>query len=529
MARAPFYPIVYIRGYAGTQSEVEDTVADPYMGFNAGSTKLRQLWTGDIDRHIFESPLIRLMKDYEYTDMYDSGIEVNEEDEVSWKSVWIYRYYEPVSKHLGTGKRPEMEDYAEGLGNFLIRMREIICKNDRQAASEFKVHLVAHSMGGLVARCWLQNEQFHAPGYERVPVEKVFTYATPHNGIDLRFGMNVPDFGINNSVHFNRDCMRDYLSISPTEPVNSLDGKFDPQRFFSLIGTNARDYAVLRGASSLAVGPLSDGLVQIKNAYVKDTPRAFVHRAHSGHFGIVNSEEGYQNLCRFLFGDIRLDGDLHISGLSLPAKIQRALNSGKAKGVRASYHIETIVRVRSSRWDLHRRTAGEHSALHAKYDEVVKAGKPLRLFSSFLSKDKIVGRARNMGFSIEIGVLVPEYVVDNKYFFDGHYEGSYIFRDKLNLAIGKDKQGRARVRYGWDSAGANNTNRTIDFNDVFNHRAEDPDQWQFNIPVVNNKTPGMQATLSIMATPGQMQGPEDSAIRPNEPLPGGDQQAPLIY
>ena len=35
--------------------------------------------------------------------------------------------------------------------------------------------------------------------------------------------------------------------------------------------------------------------------------KAFVYRAHSGSFGIVNSEEAYQNLTRFLFGDIRVD------------------------------------------------------------------------------------------------------------------------------------------------------------------------------------------------------------------------------
>ncbi len=35
---APYYPIVYVRGYAATMSEIEDTVATPYMGFNLGST-----------------------------------------------------------------------------------------------------------------------------------------------------------------------------------------------------------------------------------------------------------------------------------------------------------------------------------------------------------------------------------------------------------------------------------------------------------------------------------------------------------
>ncbi|MDZ7734760.1 MAG: hypothetical protein U5P41_00315 [Gammaproteobacteria bacterium] len=44
--QAPYYPIVYVRGYAGSRGEVEATVADPYMGFNLGSMKVRQRWTG---------------------------------------------------------------------------------------------------------------------------------------------------------------------------------------------------------------------------------------------------------------------------------------------------------------------------------------------------------------------------------------------------------------------------------------------------------------------------------------------------
>jgi hypothetical protein len=38
----PFYPIVYVRGYAATMEDIENTVATPYMGFNLGSTKIRQ-------------------------------------------------------------------------------------------------------------------------------------------------------------------------------------------------------------------------------------------------------------------------------------------------------------------------------------------------------------------------------------------------------------------------------------------------------------------------------------------------------
>ena len=69
----PYYPIIYVRGYAGTQGEVEETVADPYMGFNVGSTKIRQDWKGLIERYFFESPLVRMMKDFEYEDVYASG------------------------------------------------------------------------------------------------------------------------------------------------------------------------------------------------------------------------------------------------------------------------------------------------------------------------------------------------------------------------------------------------------------------------------------------------------------------------
>ena len=60
----PFYPIIYVRGYAATMNEIEETVAAPYMGFNVGSTKLRLNHEAKPFKFIFESPLIRLMKDF---------------------------------------------------------------------------------------------------------------------------------------------------------------------------------------------------------------------------------------------------------------------------------------------------------------------------------------------------------------------------------------------------------------------------------------------------------------------------------
>ena len=37
---APHYPIIYVRGFAMTEGEIEATTATPYMGFNLGSTKI---------------------------------------------------------------------------------------------------------------------------------------------------------------------------------------------------------------------------------------------------------------------------------------------------------------------------------------------------------------------------------------------------------------------------------------------------------------------------------------------------------
>lgn len=490
------YPIVYVRGYAGSQKEVEDTVATPYMGFNLGSTKIRQLWDGEIRRHIFESPLIRLMKDHGYSDVYNHGDEIDEGQSVATKSLWIYRYYEPVSKDIGLGVRPEIEDYARGLHRLVEKIRTVLCGPADspdpavdEARRDFKVYLVAHSMGGLIVRCYLQNiypnEGTDDPK-ERAPVDKVFTYATPHGGIDFRLIGNVPAFmQVNNIDNFNEDRMRTYLKL-PSGSVKSLGEAFDPNRFFCLIGTNQRDYTAGMGMSSAAVGPSSDGLVQIKNAYVDGAPRAFVHKSHSGHFGIVNSEEGYQNLRRFLFGEFQVDVFLRINDINLPAYVQKEKDKGHE--VKASYHVETIARVRGARWDLNRRTVNEESALFLDYQRM-RDDRPIRLFSGFLLESAKVGRRRSLGFSLELGVLVPEYEINKRWRLDQHFDGGYIFRDKVNLDL-TFAATSATLKYGWDSKSPNRATTKAEL-------AERAGIVVCEIPVVRKRNPGIDAMLVI--------------------------------
>ena len=197
----PFYPIIYVRGYAMTKAEIEATVSTPYMGFNLGATKARQDWRGNVVRHIFESPLVRLMKDYDYRDIYDAGKEMP--GPIPAKSIIIHRYYEQADSDLGIGKTPSIIEAAKGLHDLIMNVRDQVCSNDQEAVDSFKVYLVAHSMGGLVCRCFLQNPVVGTT-ISKSLVDKVYTYATPHNGIEMA-DMNVPGFlGLWDMNNFSR-------------------------------------------------------------------------------------------------------------------------------------------------------------------------------------------------------------------------------------------------------------------------------------------------------------------------------------
>jgi hypothetical protein len=436
------------------------------------------------------------MKDHDYADVFSDG-GVSTDRRVGARSIWIYRYYESVSKDLGSGERPPIEHYAKGLDSLIEHIRDRVCgpadsedADEIAARNDFKVHLVAHSMGGLIVRCYLQNiypgKSFNQPP----PVDKVFTYATPHGGIDLRGIGNLPAFlQINNIDNFNEARMREYLKLS-SGPVESLGGQFDTDRFFSLVGTNYRDYPAARGLASAAVGPMSDGLVQIKNASVTKTPRAFVHRSHSGPFGIVNSEEGYQNLRRFLFGDVRVDISLNINDITLPAAIEK--ERAKGRRIRASYHAETAVRVRGARWDLHRRSVAESSAHFIPYKRI-EDKKAVRLYTGYLSKNSRVKRRGPMGFTMDLGILVPEYEVDRKWRFDQHFEGGYIFRDKINFDLSMTGDSVV-LRYGFDSKTPNRATKKLD-------AVTQDGTSEFQIPISRNSKPGISAVLSIKASP----------------------------
>jgi hypothetical protein len=133
-----YLPIIYVRGYAGSQGAVESTVDRPYYGFNLGSTQVRTGPDGDPDFFIFESPLVRLIRDHGYTDLFaridgDGAVELlNGEDALydtgkfPTRSLWIYRYYDRTSERAGDGTRDLIET------TVLIRGKQIVMADQRE-------------------------------------------------------------------------------------------------------------------------------------------------------------------------------------------------------------------------------------------------------------------------------------------------------------------------------------------------------------------------------------------------------------
>jgi pimeloyl-ACP methyl ester carboxylesterase len=326
------FPIVYIRGYAGATTGINAAADDPFYGFNSGSTHIRVAGDGVPAFYQFEGPLLRLISDEGYQ-VYVHGSQQSVLDDAGTDltgnpSIWVYRFYDQAATtfaappHENLAERFwkwghqrvacdgfDIESAARGLYDLI---EKVIKRTSDPAGAPNKVNLVAHSMGGLIARCLIQKI-CQTPGHQPATelVSRFFTYGTPHGGIRSAGGVAQwveETFGPAGSKIFAPEMMQGYLDPHK-EFGQPCDPGWDPQviappvfpvqDIFCLIGTDPADYG---WAPRTAMGPQTDGLVHIANAYVRGAHRAYVHRSHSGPYGEVNSEEGYQNLRRFLFG-----------------------------------------------------------------------------------------------------------------------------------------------------------------------------------------------------------------------------------
>src|SRR6476659_2234473 len=343
-------PIVYIRGYAGPTTGIDAQVDDPFYGFNKGGTHVRVGGSGEPAFYQFEGPLLRLMIDHEYRLLVQGDqhayLQNSEDGTVAADSIWVYRFYDQAATTFAAPpRRPFLERIFTDVGRHLSAdgfniesaasglydlIKLIQAKID---ADDKRVVLVAHSMGGLIARCMMQKVAVEKDDPAKNLVARLFTYGTPHGGIVFQSGMLnwfEDVIGPAGADIFAPEKMYGYLTPGRTfgdpapqdwDPQAIPPDVFDTNDVFCLIGTDPKDY----GASKLVVGPKSDGLVRIEHAYVRNAHRAFVFKSHSGSYGEVNSEEGYQNLRRFLFGRWQVRVDL--AGLPAPSEVQQAQQS----------------------------------------------------------------------------------------------------------------------------------------------------------------------------------------------------------
>lgn len=512
---ARFLPIIYVRGYAMTEREQDETTADPFCGFNLGSTVCRATPEKDkpAKKFIFESPVLRLQSDFGYRDVFENGLDIVDPDwegTIPAKSIVIYRYYEQASALLGSGQTPAITDFAKGLSDLVLRVRDLVCAhpNSGMTQDDFRCYLVAHSMGGLVCRAFLQNPDL-GDAQARRCVDKVFTYATPHNGIEMA-GLNVPKWlNVADMSNFNRDKMASYLKLDnlykKTGRVDWLpEEAFPSERFFCMVGTNRADYEAAMGVSRAFAGHGSDGLVRIDNASVwgvnargqtsNPSATAYAYRSHSGYFGIVNSEEAYQSLRRFLFGDVRVDIWVDVDSVQVPAEIQ-------GKAVNALYQFELLASPRGKRWYVTRRVAEEDSVACRSHQQLVdpanKSARSVYLSTVFLDNRARVDTSRpSLAYGMTIGVRVPDYEVERKFWPDSHYEGGYLFRDTLIVEmVPPQKEGdNWAVTFAWQSKKSGRASESLAYKTLKSGKL------QMVVPFSSDGAPGIAGRVRFVVS-----------------------------
>lgn len=459
-------PIIYVRGFAGSGAQINSAVDDPFYGFSQGSVHVRADGSGQPQFYQFESPLLRLMTDHRYqVPVYgDQRVYLQKADDgsVDAATVWIHRFYDvSASTFADNAADFSLEKAASDLFALIRLVRE--------KTGAPKVFLVAHSMGGLICRSVLQRVIPEAhPREDGTPdpaaaadyVSRVFTYATPHGGISFAIGHGLLErirdaTGFQGSDIFGPDRMYQYLTPGASRgesapekfsATSMPDDGFPLSRLFCLVGSNPEDYDVALGMSSKAVGARSDGLVQIENAAVRNAHRAIVHRSHSGRYGIVNSEEGYQNLQRFLFGDVEVKVEL------------LGLDVGRNAADDVDFQMEVGLAIRGLPVLVHEQTADHYCPVLVErrggHDSV---DTPQPLFTTFLST-KAPRPMMNSGTAVPTLrhalklSLISVREEHGRFFFDDHLEQAADWSDILLVDIQPgNTRSRPRTWAAWNT------------------------------------------------------------------------------
>ena len=494
----PFYPIVYVRGYAMRREDIEETFYDSYYGFAASAVykKQTQPEEGYLTPDLFEGQLIRFMKSrfqggsgtYGYADAVNCTPGHFSNSNPS-RSIWISRFYDV---DYIKDKVRSIESHANDLMDLIIDKipKQLISLGMDKGLlpKDYKVILIAHSMGGLVCRTLLQNI---LPNFEPRPadpqildtekikrpeelIHKFVTIGTPHRGIDMG---NIPDIIENAIVSainpydsniFKPRRMRSYLKLgdlksasgvpeNPTEEdfkfdIHSLgNSTFPIDKCLCVIGSDYSNYSGVK----YATGSFSDGLVKQDRAYIVSGEKpesnsqypernvayyANVHRAHSGYRGIINSYETYENIQRFLFGDLRVRIALNNINIRTPV----------VEDYEYFYDVEFSFTIQGTGVYLHQRKQDLcENAVRFKRNEI--GVKEVFLHNAFLNSKLCQSKEAGSHFIMKFSIL--EYRTKQGCLWDTQYPSRTIYSESLEVRVRYDENAAFKyiAQYSWQS------------------------------------------------------------------------------
>jgi pimeloyl-ACP methyl ester carboxylesterase len=441
------------------------------------------------------------------------------------RPIWE-RIFTDIGRHF-TADGFNVESAAKGLYDLIKLIQRKTNGDDK------RVLLVAHSMGGLIARCMMQKVAEEQGEQANELVAKLFTYGTPHGGIvfqtaALNWAEDV--IGPAGSNIFAPEKMYSYLTPHKKfgdpppdgwDPQSIPPQVFDTNDVFCLIGTDSKDY----GASKVVVGPKSDGLVRIEHAYVRKANRAFVFKSHSGSYGEVNSEEGYQNLRRFLFG--RWQVRVHLEGLPPYTDIAGAIPQ-------AFWQADMRLAVRGLPIVLSEQRADQYTAIQLNAELQQREDNPdhpVPLVTTFLFEPKTAlgsgptpdeqdagkheGRLR-YSMTLRVVKLVQQ---DNTFDFSEHLEQVPDWADAAIFDVGLNKdRGSLEAYAAWNSdvRGANDQKDPIASDPCRITSANHHWEFQLDLPAAARALPifGDDATLRVTVTDRSAR---ESALSPSAP------------
>lgn len=466
------YPIVYVRGFTPTAGSREDTFHDTYYGYAETAVERRDAPPPQfLEPIVFEGQLIRLLKEYGYVDAANGGLALALSNAAGTtqnpaQSLWISRFYD---RDVILGEVRPIEKHAEDLRLLIcetipaqLKLLDNVNVDLGNNDEDYKVILIAHSMGGLICRCLIQNL---LPSRNEDPkrwIHRLVTIGTPHGGIELSA---VPDFledliaGEGNALNtaiFKAKRMRGYLNLPEKDAdgadfdVRKLNGTFPEGRCLCIIGSDHDSYNVVKNLT----GSHSDGLVKQDRAYIKGAYWANVHRAHSGRRGIVNSFETYENVRRFLFGDTRVK--LWLENVDL----EIAFPPGNIKEF---YDIEFSLSVRGTGVFLHQRKQNPCENAQRFNREAFPLA-TVHLHTGFLDT-----KLRTLGQPFSHFLLafrVAQHRVRDGFLFDHQYPERTIYSESMEVRVNlasTDGAAAPTVDFRWLSETTN---------------PDDPQSWQ---------------------------------------------------